>query len=53
MTTDTQMCLRWQAEQIMAVPPEARVQVLDRMQQQDRFFDRIKDPLEKLLGHGF
>ncbi len=42
-----------QAQQIMSLPPDVRQQVLEKMIQQDRFFDSIKDPLEKLLGKEF
>ena len=40
-----------QAAQIMALSPEERAQVLDQIRQHDKFFDSVKDPLEKLIGH--
>ncbi len=40
-----------QAAQIMALSPEERAQVLDQIHQHDKFFDTVKGPLEKLIGH--
>lgn len=40
-----------QAATIMNMPPEQRDQVIREMKQMDRFFDSVKDPLEKLIGH--
>ncbi|MES2464273.1 MAG: hypothetical protein V4671_27240 [Armatimonadota bacterium] len=41
-----------QAAQIMALSPEERARVLDQIRQHDKFFDTVKDPLEKMLGPG-
>ena len=40
-----------QAQQIMALPAEERAAIIKQMQQHDTFFDSVKDPLEKMLGH--
>lgn len=41
-----------QAARIMALSPEQRDQLLQQIRQHDKYFDSVKDPLEKMLGHG-
>ncbi len=40
-----------QAAWIMSLPQQQRDQMLERIRQHDKYFDTVKDPLEKLLGH--
>ena len=40
-----------QAKWILSLPPEQQAQMLEQIKQHDQFFDTVKDPLEKLIGH--
>jgi hypothetical protein len=40
-----------QAAWIMSLPEDQRAQMLKQIRQHDKYFDTVKDPLEKLLGH--
>ena len=40
-----------QAQWILSLPPEQQAQMLEQIKQHDKFFDTVKDPLEKLIGH--
>ena len=40
-----------QAAWFLSLPPEQRDQVIGQIKQHDKFFDAVKGPMEKVLGH--